>query len=284
MRALLYSAAAATALTLASAASAQETIFIGGAPPKPVAGDEVVVVPPGTPVTIVQVLPPLPPPTLAAPRPPATPPPAAVTPASIPETKQAAWVHLQGGPNLALEAVLPDRTDWKLICRAPCDVQVPLDALYRVTSPGMQTSKSMRLAATDGDRVTITVNPTSDGTHVGGEALIILGGIGLFAGGVLLYADAITAAVCSTPYSQCSGSGPLLWTGIGSAAAGAVGLIAGIRMIQPTGVEQSAGGGDARERAAARDDRYTRSPIWRDALQLDPTPRVTSVPIFSTTF
>jgi hypothetical protein len=148
----------------------------------------------------------------------------------------------------------------------------------------MQTSKNVHLAATDGEHVTVTVNPTSETSHIGGEALVILGGVGVFAGGVLLYADAITASICSVPYSQCSGSAALFWTGIGSAAVGAVGLIAGIRMVQPTGVEQSAGASDIRERAAARDDRYKRSPVWRDALQADTTPHVTSLPIFSTTF
>jgi hypothetical protein len=283
MRAPLYSAAIAAVLGLASTAGAQETVYLGGTPPRPGPGDDVLIVPPGSMVTIVNgaALPPLPPP--PAPLPPPT---VVMSPPPLVLSAQAtAWVHLEGRPNLALEAVLPNETDWKRMCTAPCDRRMPIDALYRVTSPGMQTSKTVHLYAQDGEHVTVTVDPTSETTHTGGEALLILGGVGVLAGGILLYVDAVTSGLCATPDSGCSSMpGAVFWTGIGSAAVGAVGIIAGIKMMQPTSVEQSAGPGDVRERAAARDDRYKRSPIWRDALQTETTPKVTSVPIFSTTF
>jgi hypothetical protein len=279
--------AAIVTLALASTAGAQETVIVGGPAPKPAAGDDIVVVPAGSTITIVNGLPPLPPLPPAAPLPVPVVPPAAPPQAPLPT----AWVHLQGSPNLVLEAVLPGQTDWRPVCRDACDKRVPLDGLYRVTRQGMQVSKSVHLAALDGDHVTLTVDPTAESTHTAGEALIILGGVGILGGGVILYADAVTAGLCSTPYSGCSSPGTgLLWAGLGAAVVGGVALVAGIKMVQPSSVEQSpvAGGagaaGDPRDRPLAREDAYKRSPVWHDALQADLAPKVTSTPLFSASF
>jgi hypothetical protein len=276
MRAHHASAAFAAFVTLAvaSPAGAQETVIVGGPAPRPAAGDDIVVVPAGSTVTIVSgrpALPPLPP----------APPVVAPPPTPLPR----AWVHLQGSPNLVLEAVLPGQTDWRPVCRDACDKRVPLDALYRVTRQGMQVSKSVHLTALDGDHVTITVDPTSESTHTAGEALIILGGVGVLGGGVILYADAVTAGLCSTPYSGCSSPGTgLLWAGIGAAVVGGIALVAGIKMVQPTSLEQSPGPGDMRDNPVAREDHYKRFPVWRDPVQADLTPKVTSMPLFSASF
>jgi hypothetical protein len=274
---------ASTVLLLAASASAQETVIVGGPPPRPGPGDQVYVVPQGSPVTIV--LPQLPPPTVYAPAP-APPAPIVVAPAPVAAPpRPMAWVHLQGGSNLVLEAVLPGQTDWKPMCQAPCDVKVPIDALYHVKSPGMELSKAIQLAAAENDHVTLTVDPTSESTHAGGEALVILGGVAILTGGIILYVDAVESSICDTPYSGCSGfSKGVFWAGIGSAAVGAVGLGVGIKMMQPTSIEQTSGTVDPRERAAARDDRFRRSPVWRDALVTDAGPKATSIPLFSTSF
>jgi len=289
MRAPFYCSALAIATIagLASTANAQQTVYVGGPPPRPGPGpgDDVLIVPPGTMVTVVNgngtptPLAPLPPPPL--------PPPVIFTapPSVSVSSRPSAWVHLQGGPNLVLEGVLPDQTDWRQMCRGPCDIRVPIDALYRVTSQGMQPSKTVHLATVaDGEHVTITVDPTGETTHTMGEALVIVGGVGVLAGGILLYVEALTAGICATPDSGCTGSAGVFWAGVGSAAVGAVGVIAGIKMMQPTSLEQSWGPVDIRERAAARDDHYKRAPMWHDALQAETAPRVTSVPLFSTTF
>lgn len=256
------------------------TAFAQEAWPRPAPGP-VVVVPSGEPVTVVTVLPPLPPAEAQpAPAPPIVIP---LTPPSAPRSPRA-WVHVQGGPHLLLEAVAPGETDWKPVCRAPCDVQVPLDALYRVTASGMQMSKSVHLEAGEGDRVVLDVDPTSEVAHAGGEALIILGGVGLIAGGVMLYADAVDAAACNVPGGGgCSASTALLWAGIGSAAVGAVALIGGIKMVQPTSLEQSTSGGEPRP-GSARNDAWRRLPIWHESVETATAPRATTLPLLSGTF
>jgi len=249
-----------------------------------------VVVPPGSQVTIIQVLPPLPsvappaaPAELSRPSPIQPAPPSAPPEAATP--RATAWVHVHGGPNVRLEAVLADEMAWRPMCQAPCDIRVPVDALYRVSAPGMQPSKGIHLAASDGDRVVLESDLTSEAAHVGGEALMITGGGAIIAGGVLLYLDAIAAGICSTPDSGCSGSSALLWTGIGAAAVGTVALISGIKLFQPSSVEQSSGGAPAPvERGAAREDHFLRSPIWRQSTEASIAPRTTSLPIFTTTF
>ncbi len=249
---------------------------------RPADRGEVVVIPPSDQVTIVTVLPSLPAERYAAPGPTQAAPASLPLPSGTTTSRPSAWVHLQGGPNLRLEAVAQNETDWKQVCRAPCDTWVPLDAVYRVTSPGMQTSKTVHIEASDGERVVVEVDPTTEATHVAGEALIITGGVAVLTGGVLLYADAVSAGLCSM--GGCSSSPGLLWAGLGSAAVGAVGLIAGIRMIQPTGVEQGAAGREAPGSVTSRDDRFRRLPAWREPSQVGSSPTVTSFPVFSTTF
>jgi hypothetical protein len=179
--------------------------------------------------------------------------------------------------------VLPGETDWRPVCRAPCDISVRVDALYRVTGAGIQASKVVQLAAADGDEVLLDVDPTTEATHVGGEALIIGGGVALVTGGILLYVDALTAGICSD--GTCSSSNGVLWVGVGAAAVGAVAVIAGVRMAQPTSLEQSTGAREEPPLRAARNDKWLRTPMWRDvASESNALPRPTSLPLLSGTF
>ncbi len=64
-------------------------------------------------------------------------------------------VHLDASSKVVLERVDEDG-DAALACRAPCDVALDADALYRIDGDGLRPSSPFHLRSADGQRVVIT--------------------------------------------------------------------------------------------------------------------------------
>jgi hypothetical protein len=164
-----------------------------------------------------------------------------------------------------LELLTPEETRWQRICESPCDGEVPLDGMYRVSGHGLAPSRILELEANPGDRVVVDVTPRTFDEHRTGDRLIITSYI---AGAVGLGLE--IGALSIDPSSPAQPA--LLWTGVGAAALAIGCTIGGYVLLQPTGLSQS-------------EVTPGRVAVWRD---VDPLgrgmPRPTNVPLFTTTF
>lgn len=70
--------------------------------------------------------------------------------------------------------------DWTQACHSPCDLDLPLGDEYRVSGSSMTPSSNFRLHGAPGDRITITVRPTS-------TAGVAIGGVVAGVGGTAMY-------------------------------------------------------------------------------------------------
>jgi len=199
-----------------------------------------------------------------------TPPPPRLDPHSV-------SVHLVTSDSVSLQILMPDAIRWTTACDAPCDAQLPLEAVYRIVGRGLQASRNLELEGAPGDDVTLKVHAMSNDDYATGEHLAlgtyIAAGVGL---GLEI------AALSTDPSSDAQPI--LLWSGIGVAGA-AIGMeIASYVLRRPTSVSQSAVT-PLFPRPRPVTSGWTRSPVWRDlaTVQLAP-PAAPSVPVFSTTF
>jgi hypothetical protein len=206
-----------------------------------------------------------------------------------------------GGARVDVE-VLGGTGWWRRICSAPCDVNVPLDELYRFTGRDIQPSDAFYVRGPPGGQVAFEVRPTSKRAHTAGVGLKVAGAIGVGAGAaaVVLYGflgfesavclaagtDDETAATDAANAARCAPSRGVLWGGLAAAGVGAVALIVGFAVDVPTKVDPEPGHDVPEHR---EDDvhfpvgeRWSRLPTWRETSS--PLPTVTSVPLFSTTF
>src|ERR1019366_7133309 len=96
---------------------------------------------------------PLPPlPQQGGPTAPPPPPPRVLPPSAM------VWVHVEGADGARLEVDRASDGTWETACRAPCDVQVPVSADYRVAGQTLKQSGVFRVRGQQGDHVTVTVN------------------------------------------------------------------------------------------------------------------------------
>jgi hypothetical protein len=186
-------------------------------------------------------------------------------------------VHVKADQPVMLEALGPQDTRWTRVCVAPCDMEVPLDSVYRVTGPGMVPSRTVELEAAPRDRVTLDVGVRTTGDHRTGEGLYVASwvaaGVGLALGAGALAMDPSSTA---EPI--------LLWSGIGVEGAMVAMAITSYVLLQPSGLSQSVTRPEP-GRVGGGPDTLTRLPIWREANTSSlSAPRVTTVPIFSTSF
>jgi len=107
-------------------------------------------------------------------------------------------VELDGDPRTVLEMSWGDR-HWQPVCRAPCNVRVPLEARYRVNGDGIQPSHRFALPSTYGAAHVAAV-PASASTHAFGIVLLSLGGASFVAG-----LQTMLVAVFTESCSDCIG-------------------------------------------------------------------------------
>lgn len=112
-----------------------------------------------------------------------------VSPVSIPSPpsspvtpERGAFVHVTSPTPVFLYRRAPDSTAWKQVCSSPCDKELPVSGTYRVTGNGM-AAKELTLQASAGEVVEVKVDPSSS--------------LGMVAGGVLMAAGVVAAAISS---------------------------------------------------------------------------------------
>jgi hypothetical protein len=187
------------------------------------------------------------------------------------------FVHVQTDRPVVLEALMPEETRWVRLCVAPCDIEVPLDAEYRVTGPGMQPSRPVDLEAAPRDRAVLDISVRTNDQHRTGDRLYVaswvMAGVGLALGAGALAVD---------PSSEAQPV--LMWSGIGAEAAMVAMAITSHVLSQPTGISQSVSPADPRG-AAPGGGSWARLPTWHDSAALGVlAPRATVVPLLSTSF
>ena len=211
---------------------------------------------------------------------PAPPSPGAAAPATpplaAPMVGPRARVHITSKKNVILYRRPAGSTAWVQACTSPCNQEMPIGDMYRVTGNGVAASKEFRLEASPGSTVDIAVDPQSTGGMVlggflaGGGALV--GYVGML---VALVGAAEANDKCydfSTTTSSCRHrkedaeelrNGGLIAMGIGAAAT--VGGILIFLSNAKTDISQSAG--TSSSGAALRQgplDAFVRKPTWRN--------------------
>jgi hypothetical protein len=105
-------------------------------------------------------------------------------PAHADDTNPMATVHVTSNRPVALERSSPSAPDeWVAVCKSPCDVALPLVAVYRIGGAGVRASEPFALRARDGERVVLTVDAgSSNAANVGTVAIV--GGVVLLVAGL----------------------------------------------------------------------------------------------------
>jgi len=223
---------------------------------------------------------------------------APVAPVDVaPQPLRAPWtnLHVVGG-DVVVERV-SETGAWVRHCAAPCDVDAPLDSLYRVTAVGMIPSRPFQLRGESGGRTVLEVHPTPETSKDTRKGLIITGAVLLGVGTVSLLAYAVSAAASSAvssctntsvPDGPCTNGTPpqtlpkgFLDIGLGALVVGGIGLVAGLATGRPTSVDQ----GEHDEATARRTavERWARLPTWQEEAPMA-LPHMTGVPLLSGTF
>jgi hypothetical protein len=183
-------------------------------------------------------------------------------------------VHVEADRAVTLQALASDATRWVPVCSSPCDVEVPLEALYRVVAPGIQASREIELEAAPGDRVVLDVNVRSNAEHQTAQRLTIAGYVAGATGlGLEIGALAVNQSSTAEPV--------LLWAGVGAAAVAVTLAITSYVMGQPTGLSQSRTAAPP-SRAAALST--VRRPSWSLPPGGPALPPPTTAPLLTMTF
>ncbi len=171
--------------------------------------------------------------------------------------------HLEGASGLRLEQRGRSEDEWLKVCDAPCDRSVRLDGTYRVTGPDIVTSRDFQLHGRVGERINVTVDPTSNERRETGKGILIGGVVALGVGVTLAgtYAawglaagfsnttcdlegaiSGTSSGVSASGSASCGhASAPkgLLWASVGTLVLGVGGLIAGVVVMSPTDTKQA---------------------------------------------
>lgn len=191
-----------------------------------------------------------------------------------------ATVHIEGA-EVALEE-LTERGSWRRVCVTPCDQKLSLDSTYQIVGDGLRTSKGFQLHANNGERITLSISPSSSAAFVGG---IVLLGTGLLVSIIGLYVGAGATAVEDVNSNGTSHSSTAATVGWVMAGSGAVAAIVGVILWAGnghTGVAQHMAEG-----ASARAQLWKRLPTWHDGgndAAAAAAPKVIGVPVFQASF
>ena len=118
--------------------------------------------------------------------------------------------------------------EWRTVCAAPCDQDLPIDSGYRISGSGIRASRVFGLGGAPGDKLTISVDTASKGAFVGGIVLVSAGAVvavvGVFVLIVVALADAVNDSISgnSSATSQNHGTAIAGWTMVGIGVAGAI--------------------------------------------------------------
>jgi hypothetical protein len=174
--------------------------------------------------------------------------------------------------------------NWVYACSAPCDAELPLAPLYRISGTEVRSSSAFHLNARPGDHIVLDVATASKGSFTGGIVLTGVGGGAMLVGAMVLYVVAVfdvadRASGVSTPSSD-GNTNTVGWVMIG---AGAAALTVGVILLAGnvhSKVDQTQG------QPKPRNDAWLRTPSWHDDKSAGAAgvPKVVGVPLFEKTF
>jgi hypothetical protein len=181
------------------------------------------------------------------------------------------WVHIDGADGAILEEDRANDGTWETACRAPCDIQVPVSAEYRVGGSMLKQSGVFHLRGQQGDRVTVSVTGGSKAwlvvgiviTPVAGLVTLVAALVGL-AGSVQASAGAAGCinGTCAQGNANASNVATAGWV---TALIGAAVTVGGIILIAnnaKTGVNVDLTGAQA---ARVQGDAWAHVPSWRES-------------------
>ena len=168
------------------------------------------------------------------------------------------------------------------MCTSTCDRALDLGATYRMTGPGVRTSKSFQLDGTPGADVELEFERKSSSAFATGIALTATGSFFLSIG---LVFDIGTLVALASVTSAGDGAGSALG---GAALGGAIGggaTLIGLALLFPGVLLVANNGGSKVKHVDTQEQSVPQpQPIFRDAQRDPPMPRVMSIPIFTGTF
>ena len=213
---------------------------------------------------------------------PAPPTPGAAAPATAPlpapMVGPRARVHVTSPRNVILYRRPAGSTAWVQACTSPCNQELPIGDMYRVTGNGVSASKEFRLDASPGSTVDIAIDPPSTGGMVLGGFLAGGGATAAYVGMLMALVGAAEANDSCYTFSGSSDgycekrksdaedvrNGGLIAMGVG-----AVMTVGGILIFlnsAKTDIVQTSGKGETSGAAPRqRLDSFLRQPTWRSA-------------------
>jgi hypothetical protein len=207
----------------------------------------------------------------------------APAPSPVPSGK--VWVHIEADRDLALEARTPD-SGWGVLCNAPCDQEVPLNADFRISGSGTRTSHAFKIIAQPGQHVAISVNPGSSGGFVLGIVMLGVSPAVIFIGFIVWAVGAIESSTTDIVTGQKgNGSGAetvggvMMLVGLGALIGGIILVVSNSSTKQTQEIMQP-GAPPPR-----RDDAWLRMPMWHEGAGFERSvPRPQTIPLFSRSF
>jgi len=103
---------------------------------------------------------------------------------SAPAYAQNLRVHVDSPSPVVLETL--DDSTWVEACRGACDVELPVNRVYRINGEGVHRSSKFFLSSTDGRTSLVQVQPASSSVHALGLVLITGGAISVAVAPTLL--------------------------------------------------------------------------------------------------
>jgi hypothetical protein len=217
---------------------------------------------------------------MAAPSAPAS----AAGPSDNAAPKSEVWVHLEAPDGVLLQQDVTNDDNWRTVCAAPCDKLLPTAFYYRVTGGGIRSSADFVLRGSPGTRERLVVDGAS-------KSALVLGIIGLSAGGLAAYiglfvaAAGASAGLVSDGDGGSGGSSNAAGVGLAMLGIGVLAAAGGLALVvsnSSTTVDQSVGGNQA---GLVMPGPWTRTPTWSAAaIEQKNLPPVMGIPIFSGRF
>ncbi|MGD0524791.1 MAG: hypothetical protein ABSE49_06600 [Polyangiaceae bacterium] len=180
-------------------------------------------------------------------------------------------VHVEGADGAVLEIDRNDDGTWENACRAPCDMQLPTSAEYRIGGSLLKQSGVFRLRGQPGDHVTVNVTGGSKAWLVVGIVITPVAGLVTLVAALVGLAGSVQASAggegcvngtCAQANANASNVATVGWV---TALIGAAVTVGGIILIAnnaKTGVTVDLTGAQA---ARVQGDAWAHVPSWREA-------------------
>jgi hypothetical protein len=190
------------------------------------------------------------------------------------------WVHLEGPEEARLQQ---DDGEWRTVCSAPCDMELPVAPDYRIEGGGLKSSSVFHLSGGPGEHVTVTVNGASKAWFVIGIVLTPIGGLLTLVGGMMGLVGSVAASAGSG--SDASTANSVAMAGWTSFAIGAAAVVGGILLIVNNARTTTSQELAAPQTGLLQSDAWKRAPTWREASpEQRALPPVVGVPLWSGRF